>query len=253
MVEGAGVVTVKGTEEGLMVHVAPEASMDELLTHLKEKFQGEAQFFQAAELVLDLGMRPFQEDEFQSLRDVLDESGIRLKGILSDNPITKLLAQNDGITLLGNRSIMSSRVRVDHPVKTQRLRAMEMMPPPSASTNHERNPVRKGTALFIKKTVRAGQKVHFIGDITVLGDVNPGAEIVATGNIAVFGALRGVAHAGAEGAKDAIVLALELVPTQLRIADCIARAPERKQNSVNVPELARVREGQITIEPYERN
>jgi len=250
MEQGNGVLTVKGTQDGLTVQVAPEASMDELLSNLKTKFQSESQFFQEAELVLDLGMRPFQEAEFRSLRDLLDKSGVRLKAILSDNPITKLMAQGEGITLLGNRSIMSSRTRIDHPVKAQRLRAMETREP---SLNHERHAVRKGAALFIKKTVRAGQKVHFAGDITVMGDVNPGAEIVATGNIAVFGALRGLAHAGAEGDQEAIVLALELVPTQLRIADCIARAPERKGATSNIPELARVREGKITIERYERN
>lgn len=250
MVGGAGAVTVKGTQDGLMVHVAPEASMEELLAQLKEKFQGEAQFFQEAEFVLDLGMRPFQESEFRTLRELLDSSGVRIKGILSDNPITKLMAQGEGIALVGNRSIISSRTRVDHPVKTQRLKDIEAEP-----VVYERHPRRTGpgSALFIKKTVRAGQKIHFAGDITVMGDVNPGAEIVATGNIAVFGALRGVAHAGAEGDGSAIVLALELVPTQLRIADCIARAPERKHAAVNFPELARVREGQITIEPYERN
>lgn len=245
---GAGVVTVKGTEDGLTVQINPDASMPELLTQLKEKFQDESQFFKEAELVLDLGMRPFQESEFRILRDLLDSSGVKLKGILSDNPITKLMAQGEGISLVGNRSIMSSRTRIDHPVKTQRLKMSEGPP-----VIHEKHPRRAGSALFIKKTVRAGQKVHFAGDITVMGDVNPGAEIVATGNIAVFGTLRGVAHAGAEGAKDAIVLALELIPTQLRIADCIARAPERKGAAVNFPELARVREGQITIEPYERN
>ncbi len=241
-------VTVKGTQEGLMVQVSSDSPVEQVLSNLKEKFTGDAQFFQNAELVLDLGMRPLQEDEFRALREVFDSSGIRLKGILSDNPITKLLAQGEGITLLGDRSIMSSRVRVDHPVKQQRLRAQDEM---KSHLRQERQGLKKEPALFVHKTVRAGQKVHFHGDITVLGDVNPGAEVVAVGNIAVFGALRGVAHAGAEGKSDAVVVAIDLKPTQLRISDCIARAPEKSKDEVGFAELARIQEGKIVIERYE--
>src|SRR5258708_23969795 len=119
--EQANGVTVRGTREGLTIQVSSETSVPQILSDLSEKFRDEADFFQNAELVLDLGSHPFQEEEFQSLQDILEASGIRIKGILSDSPITKLLAQGGGLTLLGDRSIMSSRVRVDHPVKTEQL------------------------------------------------------------------------------------------------------------------------------------
>lgn len=242
-------VTIKGTREGVMVQVSPEPQyqVKELLTHLQEKIHEDSSFFKNAELVLDLGMRPFQENEFRSLRALLDSSGVRLKGILSDNPITKLLAKGEGITLLGDRSIMNSRVRVDHPVKTQRLKAQEENKPVSRP---EKRPLHKLPALFVRKTLRNGQKVHFAGDITIVGDVNPGAEVLASGNIAVFGALRGVAHAGAEGERTAVVIALALNPTQLRIADCIARAPEKHAGNPGFPELARITDSAIMVEPY---
>ncbi|MBV8354380.1 MAG: hypothetical protein JO101_03610 [Candidatus Eremiobacteraeota bacterium] len=102
-------------------------------------------------------------------------------------------------------------------------------------------------------TVRGGQSLHHVGNLVVVGDVNPGAELVASGDILVFGALRGVAHAGAQGDLKARVYALRLEPTQLRIATLIA-ADERRRSTddVVVPEVAEVRDGRIAIVPYDR-
>jgi len=79
---------------------------------------------------------------------------------------------------------------------------------------------------FYKGTVRAGQNLRFEGDVVVLGDVNPGGEITSTGDVYVFGRLRGIAHAGSEGHRQAIIAAVEFAPMQLRIADVVSRAPE---------------------------
>jgi septum site-determining protein MinC len=81
------------------------------------------------------------------------------------------------------------------------------------------------STLYHRGTLRGGQTLHNLGNIIVIGDVNPGAELIASGDIVVFGSLRGVAHAGAQGDGGARVVALELAPTQLRIATKIA-APE---------------------------
>ena len=88
------------------------------------------------------------------------------------------------------------------------------------------------------------------GSIVVVGDVNAGAELIATGDIIVWGTLRGVAHAGAEGDTQAAVYALRLEPTQLRISRHIAAAPAdaKKGRAALAPEVARVNDGVITIE-----
>ena len=104
------------------------------------------------------------------------------------------------------------------------------------------------STLYYRGTVRGGQSLQQIGNIVVVGDVNPGAELVATGDILVFGALRGTAHAGAQGDSAARVVALELVPTQLRIATSIA-ADERKRSGGR-PEMAFVEGERIAIAPY---
>jgi septum site-determining protein MinC len=74
------------------------------------------------------------------------------------------------------------------------------------------------STLYHRGTLRGGQALHNLGNIVVIGDVNPGAELVASGDVVVVGALRGVAHAGAQGDRTARVIALEFAPTQLRIS-----------------------------------
>jgi septum site-determining protein MinC len=103
-------------------------------------------------------------------------------------------------------------------------------------------------AVFLRRTLRSGHKVKHPGHIIVLGDVNPGAELVAGGNIIVWGRLRGVVHAGAMGDQDAVVCSLDLSPTQLRIADKISVSPPRKGKTR--PEIARLVDGQVTAHDW---
>jgi septum site-determining protein MinC len=79
--------------------------------------------------------------------------------------------------------------------------------------------------LYLKTTVRSGTTVRHPGTVMVIGDINPGGEIVADGDILIWGSLRGVAHAGAKGDRECRIMSLKMEPTQLRIADVIARAP----------------------------
>lgn len=103
--------------------------------------------------------------------------------------------------------------------------------------------------LLIRRHMRSGQRIRYNGNVVVLGDVNPGAEIEAAGDIVVMGTLRGLAHAGANGDPERIIAAFRLQATQLRIAQHIARAPEG-ETPPPVPEVAVVREGQVTIDSY---
>lgn len=113
---------------------------------------------------------------------------------------------------------------------------------------------RRHPTLLIRRTLRSGQRVRFEGNVVVLGDVNPGAEITAGGDIIVMGWLRGLAHAGADGNEHAVVSAFRLNPTQLRIAQFIGRAPDQWDNTLpNVPEFAEVRDGQLVIDRWQQS
>lgn len=108
---------------------------------------------------------------------------------------------------------------------------------------------REGPSLMVDQTIRNGQRLEYDGHIVVLGDVNMGAELVATGNIIVLGTLRGKAHAGSAGDESATVIALQLMPQQLRIAARIAIAPQGKQKINDYPEQALIHLEEIVVTP----
>lgn len=106
--------------------------------------------------------------------------------------------------------------------------------------------------LYLRQTLRSGQTVRFKGNIVIIGDVHAGSEIVAGGDIIVWGELRGIAHAGAKGDYRAQIRAMKIEALQLRIADYIARKPDRiyyhkEGDSALSPELAKVSDGEIKI------
>jgi len=105
--------------------------------------------------------------------------------------------------------------------------------------------------ILIQRTVRSGQTIVYNGNIVVLGDVNPGAEVIAAGNVIVMGVLRGVVHAGASGDLECVVVAFRLRPTQLRIANHITRAPDGEEDLSHWPEVARIKDGVVTIELFQ--
>lgn len=114
-----------------------------------------------------------------------------------------------------------------------------------------RNPTERSVGvLYLRQTLRSGQAVTHKGDLVIIGDVNPGAEVSAEGDITIWGALRGVAHAGITGNATAEIRALKFDPIQLRIAHAIARAPDRSKagfHGPSGPETARIVDGKIRI------
>lgn len=105
--------------------------------------------------------------------------------------------------------------------------------------------------IIINRTVRGGQEVKTRSSVLICGNVNPGAQIIAGGSIDVRGVCRGVVHAGAFGNSKAFIVADQLIPMQIRIADLIARSPDVVEK-VDSPERASIKNGQIVIEPIVR-
>lgn len=85
---------------------------------------------------------------------------------------------------------------------------------------------KKNQIVKVSKMVRSGQVLEITGDLLLIGDVNPGAKVIATGNVFVLGVLRGIAHAGSNGYADAVIIASRMEPSQLRIANIVTRAPD---------------------------
>lgn len=110
-------------------------------------------------------------------------------------------------------------------------------------------PVHAGV-MYLRQTLRSGQSVSHTGHLVIIGDVNPGAEVVAEGDITVWGALRGIARAGCSGNNDAEIRALRLQPIQIRIGESFARSPDKNRlhyDNHHGPETARVVDGKIKV------
>lgn len=111
-------------------------------------------------------------------------------------------------------------------------------------------------------TLRSGQVFRHAGTIMLIGDVNPGAEVISGGDIFVWGRLRGIVHAGAMGNERAVVCAIDFEPIQLRIAGYIAMSPKAvsnepgrwfwRRNATEKPEVARVMGRQIVVDVWDR-
>ena len=105
--------------------------------------------------------------------------------------------------------------------------------------------------LVINRTVRGGEEISSKSSVLICGNVNPGAQIIAGGSIDIRGTCRGVVHAGAFGDTEAFVIADNLMPVQIRIADLIARSPDNMEKR-DKAERAFIKDGQIVIESIER-
>jgi septum site-determining protein MinC len=100
--------------------------------------------------------------------------------------------------------------------------------------------------LYLQTTLRSGMEIRHAGTVIVLGDVNPGSTVIADGDIMVWGNVRGLVHAGASGNSRCLIMGLRLEPTQIRIADYVARVPEMPPNQYH-PEVAYVTSEGIRI------
>ncbi|MFL0267787.1 septum site-determining protein MinC [Candidatus Clostridium radicumherbarum] len=109
--------------------------------------------------------------------------------------------------------------------------------------------IYEGRTKFIRKTIRGGQTINYSGNIVIIGDVNPGAEIYAAGNVIVLGTLKGHVHAGFGGNEKALIAAFNLQPEILQIANIMTRSPEDGLKP-KYPEVAKVKEDNIIVEPY---
>lgn len=101
---------------------------------------------------------------------------------------------------------------------------------------------------FHRGSLRSGQKIEFEGSLVILGDVNAGAEVLAGENIVVLGILRGMAHAGAQGNKEAIIAAASIESPQIRIAN-IVKEIEKSEFEEQIKICAYVDEnGEVVLE-----
>ena len=224
MTETNSLIQIKGLRDGLLVSL-DDAPWEEQRVALLAQVDGQPTFFQGARLALDVASQVLHVNDLVDLRDQLSEHGIFLWAVTSESPTTEKTAQ-----LLGQATRISK-------------------PRPEEGRKFAVEDLGEETALFLHRTLRSGTRIEFAGHVVILGDVNPGAEIVAEGNVMVWGRLRGTVHAGVKGNRKAVICALDLSPMQLRIAEEVSAALRPQENPR--PEIVRINnDGKLQAEHW---
>ncbi len=192
----------------------------------RTSFKSKLAKFKEGFIEVDCKDWPLSWKDLVKLKSLLERSGFILDGIYSQIPETLVSAYSLG---LPTNPLLSKEAEGNY--QTQQ----------NLNQSEER-------VLFHEGTLRSGEHIEARGDVLLLGDVNPGAQVSAGGNVMIWGRLLGIAHAGKTGNLNAKIIALELRPLQLRIANEVARGPEGKPEP-GLAEEAILYSGSIVIRP----
>lgn len=175
-------VLIKSNKYGITIYFDPDMPYEELLPEVREKFESSAHFFNHADMAVEFEGRTFTEEEEQRMAEVIqDAAKIRILCIIEKNTYTERLHKR--------------------------------MLDESLETIHERD------GQFYKGTLRRRQILESEKSIVIVGDVEEGAKVISKGNVVVTGTIYGTVVAGVAGDCDAVIAALHMRPTKLRIGD----------------------------------
>lgn len=184
-------VTIKGTKDGLTLHLDDTCSYDDLKKELERKLSNSTRVQEEQQLLsvkVKVGNRYLTKTQEEELKDLIRQK----RNLIVDDLETNVISRDEA----------------------EKLRQETEIVP-------------------VAKVIRSGQVLEITGDLLLIGDVNPGGTVKATGNIFVMGALKGIAHAGSAGDDEAVIAASVMKPSQLRISDCINRAPDEVPEDEN--------------------
>lgn len=204
-------VIFKGIADGLIIILDNTISFEQLKDALLKKVIQTKNFFEDANISITFKGRELNEEEEMELLQIISkESGLEISFV------------NDCATLNCKQEVSPS-------------------PPPILTA-------KNNITYYHKGSLRSGQRLDFAGSIVIIGDVNPGAQVMAEGNVVILGKLKGSVHAGCKGADDCFVSALHVEPTQIIIKDIIAVFPDNLEKQRG-PEYVYAKDGQIFVEP----
>jgi septum site-determining protein MinC len=226
-------VTIKGGVNGLLIRVREDAPglFADQLTELEERLAAGEKFYRNGRASVEIGQRKLEGDDLTKLQEVLGRYAIELELLVTGATETRKLAKEAGINY-----------KFPNATTTR-------APKPTTETGAT-TPFDTAEALFVKRTLRSGQILKHHADVILLGDVNPGAEIIAGGSVIVWGSVRGKIQAG-QVIAESVVCALSLRPTQITIGKIIAISnPENARDPEIGPEMASVNGEDIMVEPW---
>ncbi len=208
-------VKIRGSKHGISVKLDMAASYEDIKMDIASEFKAAEKFLGEEKLAICFEGKYVTEQQQEELVDIIHQNcNIHIVCIMDQNPEQEKKFQ-----------------------KTVQETLMEF----DASTGQ-----------FYKGHLRSGQVLEFEQSVIVIGDVNPGASIISKGNIIILGSLRGTAYAGASGKKNCFIVAMDMQPIQLRIADVFARASDNSKSAPE-PRIAFVEDKNIYIEPLTKS
>jgi septum site-determining protein MinC len=201
-------VTIKGTKDGIILHLDDLCSYEELKRELDQKLSGNYRINEGQPLTsvkVQMGHRYLTEQQQEEIKEIIRKK----KNLVVDEIVTNVITIEEAKRRKAESEIVS-----------------------------------------VSKIIRSGQVLEVPGDLLLIGDVNPGGTVKAGGNIFIMGALKGIAHAGCYGNDQAVISAAVMKPSQLRINDCISRAPDQStDNEARLLECAYIDENrQIVVD-----
>ena len=204
-------VILKGRKDGITISLDPVIPFTELKEHFQKRVMDTKQFFEGAKSNVSFTGRNLSDEEERELLDI----------IIAETTLDVPFVGHELFKAV-NPSFVAATA------------------PPHLPHNVHNTSYHQGG-------LRSGQSIRYSGSVVVIGDVNPGSEIVAEGHVIVLGALKGMVHAGCTGNEECFVSALVFWPTQLRIANVITYIPNDKKKKE--PACAYIQEGQVFIAP----
>ncbi len=225
-------VTIKGIENGLLIGLDENEVWLKVAEALTQEIDANESFFKNSPVTVNLGSRSVATVEMKELVDLLERRTLTLWAVVSTNQIS-----------IGSAHELD--IKTNESNQLPFLDLLNSLNFVSTKPNSQ-NALSKG--LIVRRTLRSGQRVDIKGHVVIFGDVNPGAEVVATGDVVIWGKLRGTVHAGADGDTNVMICALEMSPIQLRIAGYIVTSPKGIHQTE--PEVAKIRGNQIIVESW---
>lgn len=219
-------VMIKGTKSGIILVLNPQTEWDTLKKEIAEKFKSSSRFLDDAQKAISFRGRDLSDDEQQEVLEIIQEScNLQIMCVLEESPEKEAAfarALQEKAAASGDGRKQSGLLQRDN-----------------------------GSGFFFKGNLRSGQVLDVETSIIILGDVNAGAKVVSKGNVIILGSLKGNVFAGSAGNVDAFVVALDMKPVQIRIADTIARSPDEspKKSKEKEAKIAFWEDGNIYIEP----
>ena len=253
-----GAVQITGRGADIAFVIDDELPISQVAEELSGYLADKGGLFSNGNITVDAGRRMLSADDLGRIRQIIEtNSGLTvtrfwcspdaLKGGAVNWEANIIVPQQPEFSPEPIAADSEAEPVISLPDNTQAIQYLA----DKFKVDHGRN---RSEALLIKATFRSGEVVKHAGDVVVLADVNPGAEIWADGDIVVFGALKGLAHAGAAGDTKATIVATELASPRICIGpyDAIAQPPGKRnsKSSATRPKIAFVRRRSIYVAPF---